>query len=62
MFCIHECGYVRDDVKPDNILMFPDDNGKLELKIVDFGFPKRMMRNPKYMSTKAIQFGKITHI
>jgi serine/threonine protein kinase len=26
------------DLKPSNLLLTPDDNGKYELKLIDFGF------------------------
>ena len=43
LYHIHERRYVHVDIKPNNILVFPDDNGKLKLKlkITDFGLSKK---------------------
>lgn len=39
--CIHRKGFVHADLKPANILAFPQNNGKMELKIADFGISRR---------------------
>ncbi|XP_038896342.1 mitogen-activated protein kinase kinase kinase 3-like [Benincasa hispida] len=73
--CIHERGYVHGDIKVDNILVFPDDTGKVKLKIANFGLSKkcdefeevaistnakpRFRGTPKYISPESILFGKI---
>ncbi|XP_038896341.1 mitogen-activated protein kinase kinase 1-like [Benincasa hispida] len=72
--CIHERGYVHGDIKVDNILVFPDDTGKVKLKIANFGLSKkcdefeevmistnvkpRFRGTPKYMSPESILFIK----
>ena len=39
--CIHRKGFVHVDLKPDNILAFPQSDGKMKLKIADFGLAER---------------------
>ncbi|XP_022152305.1 ribosomal protein S6 kinase alpha-5-like [Momordica charantia] len=39
--CIHSKGFVHSDLKPANILAFPQGDGKMKLKIADFGLSKR---------------------
>uniref|UniRef100_A0A9I9CF78 Protein kinase domain-containing protein n=1 Tax=Cucumis melo TaxID=3656 RepID=A0A9I9CF78_CUCME len=39
--CIHRKGFVHADLKPANILAFPQNNGKMKLKIADFGISRR---------------------
>ncbi|CAN0899921.1 Mitogen-activated protein kinase kinase kinase 20 [Linum grandiflorum] len=34
---VHAAGYTYCDIKPDNVLVFPDDDGFYQLKIADFG-------------------------
>ncbi|CAN0876785.1 Mitogen-activated protein kinase kinase kinase 20 [Linum grandiflorum] len=34
---IHSAGYTHCDIKPDNLLLFPNDDGSCQLKIADFG-------------------------
>lgn len=39
--CIHRKGFVHVDLKPANILAFPQSDGKMKLKIADFGLAER---------------------
>ncbi|KAA0059705.1 mitogen-activated protein kinase kinase kinase ANP1-like [Cucumis melo var. makuwa] len=39
--CIHSKGFVHVDLKPNNILAFPQSDGKMKLKIADFGQAER---------------------
>lgn len=39
--CIHDKGFVHADLKPGNILAFPQPDGKMKLKITDFGLTRR---------------------
>ncbi|XP_052206030.1 mitogen-activated protein kinase kinase kinase 20-like [Diospyros lotus] len=40
--CVHERGYVHCDIKPDNILVFPSQDGNRNyVKIADFGLAKK---------------------
>lgn len=36
----HQRGIVHRDLKPGNIMLCPDDNGKIQAKLVDFGIAK----------------------
>lgn len=69
---IHGLGFVHSDLKPGNILVFPETNGKVKLKIADFGLSKKREQvieccnftpkfrgTPKYMSPESVVFGKI---
>ncbi|KAA0057066.1 mitogen-activated protein kinase kinase kinase YODA-like [Cucumis melo var. makuwa] len=42
--CIHRKGFVHADLKPANILAFPQNNGKMKLKIADFGISRRCVQ------------------
>ncbi|KAK9096957.1 hypothetical protein Sjap_022454 [Stephania japonica] len=39
---IHKKGYIHCDIKPQNILIFPTQDGKTDVKIADFGAAKRV--------------------
>ncbi|KAA0031448.1 mitogen-activated protein kinase kinase kinase A-like [Cucumis melo var. makuwa] len=39
--CVHSKGFVHVDLKPNNILAFPQSDGKMKLKIADFGHAER---------------------
>ncbi|KAK9096956.1 hypothetical protein Sjap_022453 [Stephania japonica] len=62
LHCIHKKGYVHCDIKPDNILIFPTQGGKTDVKITDFGLTKRVgcvekniiLGAPMYLSPELI--------
>ncbi|CAK9319446.1 unnamed protein product [Citrullus colocynthis] len=73
--CIHHEGFVHVDLKPTNILVFPKSDGKIQLKIADFGLSKRCGQmddeeeddcgvaafrgTPTYMSPESIIFSEV---
>jgi len=42
---VHQAGYTFNDLKPDNIMLNNDYDGKLRVTLVDFGFAKRYIDN-----------------
>lgn len=68
--CIHKLGFVHVDLKPANILAFPQIDGKMKLKIADFGLSRRCNKKrecnfklkfrgtPMYMSPESI-YGEV---
>lgn len=39
---VHECGYIQNDLKPDNILVGDHDNKSLhKLRLIDFGISRK---------------------
>ncbi|KAJ0104549.1 hypothetical protein Patl1_18263 [Pistacia atlantica] len=69
---IHEKGYVHCDLKPANILVFPQKDGINSIKIADFGLAKepnetlnpncykfRFRGTPIYMPPESVAFGEI---
>ncbi|KAJ7950823.1 Protein kinase-like protein [Quillaja saponaria] len=70
---IHKKGFVHCDLKPDNILVFPSQDGSnYQLKIADFGLSKnceeginandwkyRFRGTPYYMSPESVSYGQI---
>ncbi|CAN0877196.1 Mitogen-activated protein kinase kinase kinase 20 [Linum grandiflorum] len=68
---IHSAGYTHCDIKPDNVLVFPDNYGSCQLKIADFGLametpdpdsPKsRNLRGTaRYLPPESIVAGKVS--
>ena len=37
---LHSVGIIHRDLKPENVLIFKNDNGKIEVKLIDFGFSR----------------------
>jgi transcriptional regulator with GAF, ATPase, and Fis domain/serine/threonine protein kinase len=60
---LHSSGYIHGDIKPNNALYFPGDNGKLLIKLTDFEFlepgeyvsPKMWKGTPAYMAPEVIR-------
>ncbi|KAJ8766637.1 hypothetical protein K2173_001157 [Erythroxylum novogranatense] len=67
---IHRKGIVHCDLKPANILVFPNEDGPCQLKIADFGNARmveyrnsgklKIVGTPLYMSPESVAVGEIT--
>ncbi|CAN0899928.1 Mitogen-activated protein kinase kinase kinase 20 [Linum grandiflorum] len=65
---VHAAGYTHCDIKPDNVLVFPDDDGFFKLKIADFGLAtdcpdpksKKIRGTPRYLPREMIISGTVS--
>ncbi|CAN0876929.1 Mitogen-activated protein kinase kinase kinase 20 [Linum grandiflorum] len=68
---IHSAGYTHCDIKPDNLLLFPNDDGSCQLKIADFGLAmetpdpdspatKNFRGTTRYLPPEVIVSGKVS--
>ncbi|XP_052209177.1 mitogen-activated protein kinase kinase kinase 20-like [Diospyros lotus] len=65
---IHERGYAHCDIKPENILVFPSNNGGNNVKIADFGLAQKTQDGVRSCSPRGngshcgdIRFASILH-